>query len=41
METGFTGSQPRFEPKKLKKILVANRGEIACRIVSVKELDDG
>lgn len=30
---GFTGSKPRFEPNALRKVLVANRGEIALRLI--------
>ncbi|CAO1625526.1 unnamed protein product [Sympodiomycopsis kandeliae] len=30
---GFTGSRPRFSPQKLQTILIANRGEIALRLI--------
>ncbi|CAO1634814.1 unnamed protein product [Jaminaea pallidilutea] len=31
--TGFTASRPRFQPQHLKTVLVANRGEIALRLL--------
>ncbi|KAJ1579105.1 hypothetical protein NDA14_001272 [Ustilago hordei] len=30
---GFTASQPRFQPQALRKVLIANRGEIALRLI--------
>ncbi|CBQ73264.1 related to DUR1,2-Urea amidolyase [Sporisorium reilianum SRZ2] len=33
MAEGFTASQPRFEPQALRKVLIANRGEIALRLI--------
>ncbi|CAO1622268.1 unnamed protein product [Parajaminaea phylloscopi] len=31
--TGFTASRPRFKPEALKTVLIANRGEIALRLI--------
>ncbi|PWN47875.1 putative methylcrotonoyl-CoA carboxylase [Violaceomyces palustris] len=37
---GFTASKPRFQPKALRKVLIANRGEIALRLIrSAKALN--
>lgn len=30
---GFTATQPRFKPEALRKVLIANRGEIALRLI--------
>ncbi|SNX83833.1 probable methylcrotonoyl-CoA carboxylase biotin carboxylase chain [Melanopsichium pennsylvanicum] len=30
---GFTASEPRFQPQALRKVLIANRGEIALRLI--------
>ncbi|GAK65887.1 urea carboxylase [Moesziomyces antarcticus] len=32
-QQGFTASQPRFRPQALRKVLIANRGEIALRLI--------
>lgn len=35
VDAGFTGSKPRFTPHALSNVLIANRGEIALRLVSI------
>ncbi len=36
-QQGFTASQPRFQPQALRKVLIANRGEIALRLVGLQD----
>ncbi len=40
-QQGFTASQPRFRPQALRKVLIANRGEIALRLVSSQGRNQG
>ncbi len=33
LQEGFTASRPRFQPQNLRRVLIANRGEIALRLI--------